>query len=1795
MNSYLDLSLSQQAIWMDCALIGDPAAYNVGTVLHWHGPAEVPALRRATAAVIAAHEALRLRVDSAQPRQWIMPAPGDDALPFELIEAASAEDIPAALRAVAARGFRFGDHALFRVAAVRAPGDCWAVLLAGHHLAMDGFAIARVRDDWIAACNGAALAQGAAFTDVIAGDAVWPDSEEAEAQRRHWAARLGTLPEPLFARLPLAEAAPAPGRITLSPERYAAFALAARGAGTTAHRALAVLTGIALARRLRRDDVLVGMALHGRPGDQLDCVGQFATLLPVRCQIAKGQTLADAVRANAQALDTDMRHQRLPLHAIARQAGAGTAERVRLIEAAITILPPSRLPEGGIGGAPVTVEPPPGREISPLTAHMRETVAGGLEIVLGGSPDFLTTGETARMADRLGAALDVFIDRPTARASALGSLARGEEATLAGFGAGRRVEPAFPVPLDAFRQHVAAAPAAWAVIDGAREVDYAELDRLSRRFGANLAARGVGQGDVVAVIIDRSLETIAALLGILRLGAVYLPIDPAQPEDRARLVLDQAAPRLVLCNPLWQERLGGTFAVIALAELGNTASPPVDDVAAAPGDPAYIIFTSGSTGVPKGVAVPHRALANLDVARQDHDPIGPGDRILAGISVGFDVSLGQLLLPLMRGAAIVVAPDLRLLSPAAFWRLLTDNRVSHINSVPSFFDAMLDGAPADARLSRLMLGGERLTAPLAARLRQRLNGTQIVNMYGPTEACIDASAFVVPADLAGEAADLPIGRPLPNYVFHVLDAQMMPVGVGQQGELYIGGPGLAIGYLGALQLTAERFVDSDYGRIYRTGDHAAWREDGQLLFLGRIDGQVKIRGHRIETGEIEAALLACDDVAQAAVIARPDPRGDARLLAYVVGKEGAEPDLAALGTSLSRALPHYMQPAAIVAIPALPLTTNGKLDLRALPDPAETGDTPGRAPEGEAEALVARLFAELLGQSAVHATDDFFRLGGHSLLATRLVARLREERGTEIAVRTVYESPTVAALAARLDESTASARAPLTARSRAANALLPLTFAQERLWFLDRLEPGSAAYNIPLVTRLRGDLDLPALQAALDTVVGRHEALRTGFTAQADGTSAQHVADDVRVCIDTRDLRRASAGEVQAAAATAALAPFDLTRPPLLRMSVLQTGADEHLVVLCVHHIVADGWSMAVLLGELGEAYAALRRGLEPPLPPLALQYGDFALWQREQLDGAALDAALGRWQTLLAGAPHLLALPEPAAPEADGSAALTLPPELIRAVDALAASQGCSRFAVLLAGWGLLLGKLAGQGDVLVGTALAGRNDSALDGQIGFYVNSLPVRVTPAAAPSAADLVKATAAFLLDVHELQDMPLDRLVQALAPARTAGRAPLFQTMFVLQNGPEPRLALDGLVLEPVPLGAAPARFDLAISLAEQPAADGPALAGDVVWRGAIVSRETATLLIARYADLLTEICAAPGNTPASFAALADLGQDWTAGEWQAPAPVHPAAAAAPPHGKLETHMAQLWSDLLGTAVTDRTANFFEIGGHSLAALRLIAQLESELQRPVPVAALFECQTLAGFCARLAESETAAGEGSIITTLREGTGTPLFCIHPVGGSAFVYAPLALALPGNDPVLGISADGLVNDAALPADLDAMAARYLAAMREVQPRGPYRLLGHSFGGLVAWRVATMIEDSGEAVAELILLDTEFPGLEQDRDGSAFLTGLPERARRVAENNVRVAGVEVPARRVSRLAYLRADGDGRDRVREARWLALADAPLALDPVSSGHYAMLEGDALAPLIKSLRQALVNFGFTKVS
>ena len=863
------------------------------------------------------------------------------------------------------------------------------------------------------------------------------------------------------------------------------------------------------------------------------------------------------------------------------------------------------------------------------------------------------------------------------------------------------------------------------------------------------------------------------------------------------------------------------------------------------------------------MAVSHAAVANLAAARRAaYDPAGPGDRVLAASAIGFDVSIVQLLLLHLSGAAVIVAPELRTLSAQQFWRLIAEARVSYINLAPSVIDAVLDAIPdaaadgATLAVRQLMLGGEALPGSLCARLRAALPGVTLVNVYGPTETCIEATAHVVPLD-APDAIQ-PIGRPLGNYRAYVLDARLRPLPIGVPGQLYIAGAGLAQGYLGQPGLTASRFIADPFsptgGRLYDTGDRALWRSDGTLGYLGRADTQIKIRGQRVEPGEIEAALRTHPAIARAAVIATTDS-GDGRLVAYLVS--AAAIGSAELRAHLAPRLPAHMIPAAYVTLDALPLTPNGKLDTRALPAPTYEA-TQFVAPRDATEAAVAGLFADLLGIERVGAHDDFFALGGHSLLATRLVLRLRSELDAELSLHALFAGPTVAAIAANLVAAGSEVAIPVADRPEQ----IPLSFGQERLWFLDRLDqsmgPGASAYIMPSVLRLHGRLDPAALQAAIAASVARHEILRTRIEIH-DGQPHQ-VVDTGAFTLEQIDLGLDPAA-LDGHVARIVTTRFDLATGLPIRAALLRLGADEHVLALAIHHIAGDGWSMGVLLGEVAAHYA----GQSGTLPALPIQYADFALWQRAQLADGTLDRQLDYWRGALDGVPDTLDLPLDRPRGATRSAraavsAWSCDAALVTRLRGVARRSDATLFMLMLTATQAVLSRWSGQSDLVVGTPVAQRTRPETASLIGFFVNTLALRARFEPGMNFADALGQGRQTLLAGLAHQDAPFERVVEAVGAARTASSTPLIQTMVALEpvepahsQGGGPGLA--GLRLEPVGSVPVTAKFDLTLALAEQP--DGR-IAGGFEYAADLFDAAT----IARLGTWLTRLLHAVAVDPA---------------------------------------------------------------------------------------------------------------------------------------------------------------------------------------------------------------------------------------------------------------------------------------------------------------------------------------------
>ncbi|MGH3846603.1 MAG: amino acid adenylation domain-containing protein, partial [Pseudonocardiaceae bacterium] len=941
-----------------------------------------------------------------------------------------------------------------------------------------------------------------------------------------------------------------------------------------------------------------------------------------------------------------------------------------------------------------------------------------------------------------------------------------------------------------FQTQVAATPQVVAVISGDTTLTYRQLNTRANRLAHTLITYGVGPEQIVALALPRSADLIVAILGVLKTGAAYLPLDPDYPPTRIAFMLGDAHPALLLTTTQTTGGLPDTDRTprLVIDDPDTTTllnkhpdTDPTDTDRATPlrpEHPAYVIYTSGSTGQPKGVVVCHQNVTNLFYTHREGvlAPLvtkvkGRRLRLAQTTSFSFDASWDQLLW-MFAGHELHVLDEVTRTDPDRLVAYVARQQIDSVDATPSYVQLLVSKGLLNSgrwRPTVVVIGAEPVPDQLWEQLRA-VEGVEGFNLYGPTECTVDTLIARV-----GDSPGPAIGRPIPNARVYVLDTGLQPVPPDVVGELYIGGAGLARGYLRRAGLTAQRFVADPYGpagaRLYRTGDLVRRRGDGNLEFVGRADDQVKIRGFRIELGEIRTALAAHPDIVQTAVVAREDQPGDKRLVAYVVaaGGNGCRPD--SLREHLRQRLPDYMIPSAIVMLNGFPMTPNGKLDRRALPSPEYGSPGSGRAPRTPQEQLLCELFAEVLGLAGVGVDDGFFDLGGHSLLATRLIARVRATLGVELELRTLFEDPTVARLAARVGGA-GQPRLALTACARP--DVVPLSFAQRRLWFLHQVEGPSPTYNMPLALRLSGDLNHQALQSALGDVVARHESLRTIFP-QVEGAPRQLVLD-IEVASPQLPVTDVTGTELPEALAAAARYGFDLATEPPVRAELFTLAPQEHVLLLLVHHIAADGWSMGPLSHDLAAAYAARCQDQAPKWAPLPVQYADYTLWQHRLLGDhtdpdSLFTTQLTYWTQELAGLPDHLDLPTdrphpPAASYRGDYLTIRLEPSLHEGLRELARRGGASLFMVLQAGLAALLSKLGAGTDIPVGSPIAGRTDQALDDLVGFFVNTLVLRTDVSGNPSFAQLLGRVRETALAAYTHQDVPFEYLVEVLNPTRS---------------------------------------------------------------------------------------------------------------------------------------------------------------------------------------------------------------------------------------------------------------------------------------------------------------------------------------------------------------------------------------------------------------------------------------------
>ncbi len=1452
------------------------------------GPLDPHRLRDAVHTVISRHPHLAARFDEEldHPVQ-IIPAdaaPGWQYVELDKVDLVDVdvdveEQIEQLCAAERAAVCALADEPAFRAALIRTAPDRHRLVLTNHHIVMDGWSLPILLGEIFAGYYGQRLPAPVPYRSFV----TWLNGRDHVAAQAAWREVLAGFDTPTLVgppdRLGLGRRVAESFRVPEETTR--ALAELARSHRTTLSTVLQGAFAQLLCWLTGQHDVAFGTAVSGRPAELAGAesmVGLFINTVPVRATITPTTTTTDLLNQLQGAHNDTLDHQHLALSEIHRITGQDKLFDTLFVYQSypidtVALSGDHELSISDVSGReynhyPLTVQAQPGPELSLRVEY---------------DTDVFNAASIEALVERFKRVLLAITADPTRRLSSMDLLDAGERTHLDEIGnrasLTQRVAGA-SIPV-LFAAQVARAPDAVAVSCGQGSWTYRELDEAASRLAHLLAGHGVGPGQCVALLFSRSAEAIVAMLAVLKTGAAYLPIDPALPAERIAFILADGGPVAALTTADLAVRLDGHGLLVI--DVCDIWAPAVDSQpstalpAPAPDDIAHIIYTSGTTGVPKGVAVTHHNVTQLFDALDIGVELAPQQVWTQFHSYAFDFSVWEIWGALLFGGRLVVVPDEVARSPQDFHALLVNDGVTVLTQTPSAVGVL----PAQGLESTaLVIGAEPCPAELVDRWAP---GRVMVNVYGPTETTMWVTKS---APLTAGSGTPPIGSPIAGAALFVLDGWLRPMPVGVVGELYVAGRGVGVGYVGRAGLTGSRFVACPFGapgqRMYRTGDLVWWGPDGQLRYAGRGDEQVKIRGYRIELGEVQAALSGVAGVGQAVVIAREDRPGDKRLVGYVTGGV----DLAVIRAQLVERLPGYMIPAAVVVVEALPLTPNGKLDTRALPAP-EYAAGEYRAPAGAIEEIVAGIYGQILGVERVGVDDSFFDLGGDSLSAMRLVAAVNKSLDAGVAVRTVFEAPSVAQLAARVGGE--SGRwAPLVAVERP--AVVPLSFAQQRLWFLDQLQGPSAVYNMAAAVRLEGRLDAEALRAALADVVGRHESLRTVFVAP-EGIAQQVVVapDRVELGWDVVDAGGWSGARLEEAIGAAAGYAFDLATEIPLRATLFRLGGDGHVLVAVVHHIAADGWSITPLIRDLGVAYASRCAGQLPQWGPLAVQYVDYALWQRAVLgdladSDSAIAAQLDYWQDALAGMPERLALPTdrpyPAVADQRGATVVVeWPASLQQQVARVARGHNATSFMVVQAGLAVLLAKISASTDVAVGFPIAGRGDPALDELIGFFVNTLVLRVELSGDPTAAELLAQVRQRSLAAYEHQHVPFEVLVERLNPTRSLAHHPLVQVVLAWQNfaeqgaeqGTDPGIgmAFGDLRATSVPIEARTARMDLVFSLSERftEAGEPAGIGGAVEFRTDVFDAATIEALIDRLQRVLTALTADPTRRLSSIDVL----------------------------------------------------------------------------------------------------------------------------------------------------------------------------------------------------------------------------------------------------------------------------------------------------------------------------------------
>ncbi|MBE8998848.1 non-ribosomal peptide synthase/polyketide synthase [Nostoc sp. LEGE 12447] len=1540
-DAELPLSYAQQRLWFLDQFEPNSAFYNIPMALRLVGNLNQPALEQSLQEIIHRHEALRtnfITVDG-KPSQIIQTKreQGTGNREQGTVSIVDFKDLSTNEQEIASKQlarqqaiepFDLANGALIRTTLLVLSETEHILLVCMHHVVSDGWSMGVFVQELAALYDAYAQGQPSPlaplpiqYADFAIWQREWLQGNVLQNQLTYWQQQLANAP----ALLSLPTDRPRPAVQTFAGA-YQKFALSAKltgrliqlsqKQGVTLFMTLLAAFDTLLYRYTGAEDILVGSPIANRDRSEIEgLIGFFVNTLVMRTDLAGNPSFSELLTRVREIAMEAYSHQHLPFEMLVE---ALQPERdlshTPLFQVMFTLqnAPISTVELNQLSVSSTLIEGTTAK--FDLTLSMENT-ADGVVGVWEYSTDLFDASTIERMTGHFVTLLEGIIANPQQSISQLPLLTEVEQQQLLVEWNDTQVDyPQNKFIHQLFEEQVARTPDAVAVAFENEQLTFQQLNSRANELAHYLQSLGVGADVLVGICLERSLLMVVGLLGILKAGGAYVPLDPDYPSDRLSFMLEDAQVRVLLTQHQLKEKLPQHQGQVVCLDTDwqfisqSSQKNPITTVQAS--NLAYVIYTSGSTGKPKGAMNTHLGICNRLLWMQQAYQLTALDCILQKTPFSFDVSVWEFFWPLITGARLVVAKPGGHKDSAYLVNLILEQQVTHVHFVPSMLQVFLEEQNLEncRSLKRVICSGEALPVELQERFFARLE-CELHNLYGPTEAAIDVTYWQCFPN--GNLRTVPIGRAIANTQIYILDEHLQPVPVGVAGELHIAGVGLAKGYLNRPDLTTDKFIPNPFSRevgeqgskgakilpnsqslvpnpqLYKTGDLARYLPDGTIEYIGRIDNQVKIRGFRIELGEIEVLLNQCEDVQASCVIAREGTTGDKCLVAYVVPHQHSKPTTNELRQFLKAKLPDYMVPSAFVILESMPLTSNGKVDRRALPAPDLSSEIKDKyvAPRTPIEEILAQTWSQVLQLPQVGIHDNFFELGGHSLLATQLVSRIRNIFKVELPLRELFAAATLAELAReieQLQQQDLQLSAP-PILPRAENAQLALSYAQQRLWFLDQFEPNSPFYNMSIALRLAGTVEVAALEQSFQQIIHRHEALRTNFIT-VDGQATQIIQTETNWTVSIVDLKHLSTTEQEIASQQLvqqqAIQPFELATQALVRATLVVLSETEHILLMCIHHIVSDGWSIGLFLQELAALYNAYSQGKSSTLAPLPIQYADFALWQRQWLQGEVLQRQLSYWQQKLASAPALLSLPtdrpRPSVQTYQGThQEFALSEELTGKLAKLSQEQGVTLFMTLLAAFDTLLYRYTGTEDILVGSPIANRDRSEIEGLIGFFVNTLVMRTDLSGNPSFSELLGRVREMAMEAYSHQHLPFEMLVEALQPERDLSHSPLFQVMFVLQNAPTSGLELTGLTVSSLPIKGTTSRFDLTLIMQNSPTG----LIGVWEYNTDLFDASTIERMTGHFVTLLEGIIANPEERISQLPLLTQLEQQKLLVEW----------------------------------------------------------------------------------------------------------------------------------------------------------------------------------------------------------------------------------------------------------------------------------------------------------------------------